>query len=76
MITDKNSVIKIKTETDGSAIVTVDSESRITKADFTIRLPGIYAARRRTNIPTTRIFPKRSFIVKTLPKQRNSGLIR
>ena len=40
MITDKNSIIKIKTETDGSAIVTVDSESRITKADFTIRLPS------------------------------------
>ena len=40
MITDKNSVIKIRTETDGSAIVTVDSESRITKADFTIRLPS------------------------------------
>ena len=32
MITDKNSIIKIKTETDVSAIVTVDSESRITKA--------------------------------------------
>ena len=40
MITDKNSIIKIKTETDGSAIVTVDSESKITKADFTIRLPS------------------------------------
>ena len=40
MITDKNSIIKIRTETDGSAIVTVDSESKITKADFTIRLPS------------------------------------
>lgn len=39
MITEKNSVIKIKTEADGSAIVTVDCENNILWTNFTVHTP-------------------------------------
>ena len=39
MITDKNSVIKIKTETNGSAIVTVDCANNISSVIFTVQTP-------------------------------------
>ena len=40
MITDKNSIIKVKTDLDGSAIVTVYCENKIRSVNLAIRLPS------------------------------------